>query len=41
MTANVLRPSGSTSLANFNASEVAMSVLAGDTAKIIEFGLPI
>ena len=31
-------PSGSTSRANFNASEVAKSELAGDTARMREFG---
>lgn len=35
---NVL-PSGSTSRANFSASEVAKSELAGDTARMREFGL--
>lgn len=32
-------PSGSTSRANFSASEVAKSELAGDTARMREFGL--
>lgn len=31
-------PYGSTSLANLNASELATSILAGEMAKIIEFG---
>ena len=39
MTAKVLRPSGSMSLAILSDSEVAMSALAGLTARIIEFGL--
>lgn len=34
-----LLPSGSTSRANFSASEVAKSELAGDTARMREFGL--
>ena len=38
MTAKVLRPSGSMSLAILSDSEVAMSALAGLTARIIEFG---
>ena len=32
-------PCGSTSLASLSASEVARSVLAADTARMIEFGL--
>ena len=38
ITANVLLPSGSTSLAIFRLSDVAISALAALTAKIIEFG---
>ena len=34
-------PSGSTSFANFNDSDVAMSVLAAVKARMIQFGLPI
>lgn len=40
-TAKVLRPSISTSLAIFRLSDVAISVLAVTTAKIIEFGFAI
>lgn len=39
MTAKVLLPSGSTSLASLRASEVAKSVVAGVTAKIKLLGL--
>lgn len=39
MTAKVLLPSGSTSLASLSASEVAKSVVAGVTAKIKLLGL--
>ena len=37
-TAKVLRPSGSTSLANLILSEVAISAFAAETASMIEFG---
>ena len=37
-TASVLRPSGSISLAILSASEVAMSALAGETARMMELG---
>ena len=38
-TPTVLSPFGSTRLAAFNASDVARSALAAETARIIAFGL--
>ena len=41
MTARVRRPSGSTSFASLRASEVAISVFAGETANMMELGFAI